>query len=160
MQSILRQLGVTLRAALVALTSTVAVANEAAKAASAQSVDTSIGAGSLLTTLASLGAVIVTILVFAAFAKRYSLNRASPGNALHTVASLTIGPRERVVVVEFRDRQLVLGATTQQITLLASLDKPQSVSTPSNAPSESDATPASADALVRKWVAKLTDRPN
>ncbi len=141
-----------------ALASFLVYSNEPAKIGTQSAVDASLGAGSLLTTMASLGAVIVTILVFAAFAKRYSLNRSSTGNELRTVASLAVGPKERLLVVEFRDRQLVLGATAQQITLLLDLDKPLQAETPApGAVSAAGASPT-ADALVKKWVSKLTDR--
>lgn len=158
MQSDLRPFRSTCLFVATLLTSAVSTASETARAPSATAVDASIGAGSLLTTLASLGAVIVTILVFAAFAKRYSLGRATSGNALHSVASLAVGPKERVLVVEFRDRQLVLGATSQQITLLASLEKPQQTETSLPATPALNAEPTAADALVKKWISKLTDR--
>lgn len=158
MQFIVRWLRSASLHVVMTLTGAVAVASEAAKTANATSVDASIGAGSLLTTLASLGAVIASILVFAALAKRYSLGRATSGNALHTVASLAVGPKERVLVVEFRDRQLVLGATSQQITLLASFEKPQLTETSLPATPALNAEPTAADALVKKWISKLTDR--
>jgi flagellar protein FliO/FliZ len=160
MQSTLLRLGSAFLLIVTSLTCAAAAAAEATKATNASAVDASIGAGSLLTTLASLGAVIATILVFAAFAKRYSLGRATSGNALHTVASLAVGPKERVLVVEFRDRQLVLGATSQQITLLASLEKPVQAEPQLSAASAPTSEPSTADALVKKWVSKLTDRSN
>jgi flagellar protein FliO/FliZ len=41
------------------------------------------------------------------------------------VGGLTLGPRERIAVVEAQGRWLMLGVTAQSVSLLATLDVPQ-----------------------------------
>ena len=57
---------------------------------------------------------------------RHSLRRlpSSGGNlrALELLGQLSLGPRERVVLVRANDRVLVLGVTQHQVTLLNQLD--------------------------------------
>jgi len=40
------------------------------------------------------------------------------------VTSLSLGAKERIVVVQVADKQLLLGVTAQQVTLLESLAEP------------------------------------
>ena len=39
------------------------------------------------------------------------------------ITSLSLGPKERLVVVEVQNQQLLLGVSAQQITLLKTLDE-------------------------------------
>lgn len=52
--------------------------------------------------------------------------------SLRTVATLAVGPKERLLVVQAGDTQLLVGVTAQQITLLHQLDKPLPVPVPTN----------------------------
>jgi len=57
---------------------------------------------------------------------------------LGLVAGLSLGPRERIVVIHADDRYLVVGITAQQMTLLANLDTwPDSHESPANGASGS-----------------------
>lgn len=74
-------------------------------------------------TLLALVVVIGTVFALAWLARRSGLpGRGSP-TLLHTVANLSVGARERVVIVESGDSWLVLGVTAQNVTLLQTRPK-------------------------------------
>ncbi|WDE13244.1 flagellar biosynthetic protein FliO [Thalassomonas haliotis] len=62
------------------------------------------------------------------------LKKFQPGlqqqNGLKVVTSLSLGAKERVVVVQAGEQQLLLGVTAHQITLLDSLEEPLAQGTP------------------------------
>ena len=61
--------------------------------------------------------------------------RAGSGNLLRLVGQLSLGPRERVVVIEAGDRWLLLGVGTAGISRLGTLPKGESPSVPAPMPS-------------------------
>lgn len=71
----------------------------------------------------SLFIVLVIIIGCAVILKRF---QSSPQgvSGLKIVASLTLGTKERIVVVQVGQKQLLLGVTSQQVTLLESLEHP------------------------------------
>lgn len=97
--------------------------------------------------------IIVLILAAAWLAKRMGVGggKNSGANGLNVSASTSLGPRERVVVVNVEDARLVLGVTASQITLLHTL--------PPVAP-EDDAQPPSPHAFssLMKGVLKRSGR--
>lgn len=82
-------------------------------------------------TLASLGGMVLALVVVVGLilALAWVLRRL-PGGALRghgglkLVASLAVGPRERVLVVDVGGEQLVLGVTSHQVSLLHRLEQP------------------------------------
>ncbi len=62
------------------------------------------------------------------------LKKFQPGlqqqNGLKVITSLSLGAKERVVVVQAGEQQLLLGVTAHQITLLDSLEEPLAQGTP------------------------------
>lgn len=67
----------------------------------------------------ALFGIIVLILAAAWLAKRFSMGGKSTRHlSLKVSASASLGPRERVVIVNVEDARLVLGVTSTQITLL------------------------------------------
>ncbi|WDE03973.1 flagellar biosynthetic protein FliO [Thalassomonas viridans] len=62
------------------------------------------------------------------------LKKFQPGlqqqSGLKIVTSLSLGAKERIVVVQAGEQQLLLGVTAQQITLLDSLEEPLAQGTP------------------------------
>ncbi len=77
-------------------------------------------AGSMIV---SLLMVLVLIIICAFFLKRF--NFAQQGTSqLKVVTSLSLGAKERVLVVQVGEQQLLLGVTAQQITLLDKLAEP------------------------------------
>jgi flagellar biosynthetic protein FliO len=87
-------------------------------------VSTNMNAASMLL---SLLMVLFVIVVSAFLLKRFNL--VQTGNAdLKVISSLALGNKEKVIVVQVGKKQLLLGVTAQQITLLESLDEPIKVS--------------------------------
>ncbi|CAH5341494.1 Flagellar protein FliO [Enterobacter cloacae] len=87
--------------------------------------------GSVLMTVSGALALIILLLVVMAWAARRSglarrLNDAQGNMTL--VATQSLGPRERLVLVDVGDQRLVLGVTASQITCLAT--QPRSENAP------------------------------
>lgn len=74
--------------------------------------------------------VLALVVISALLLKRFNFVQANTSQ-LKVVASLSLGAKERLVVVQVGEQQLALGVTTQQITLLETLAEP--LSTTSNA---------------------------
>lgn len=79
---------------------------------------------SLLGMLFALLLVVGLILALGWVLRRMPGSASRSSGALKVVASLNVGARERVVVVDVAGEQLVLGVTGQQIHLLKSLEAP------------------------------------
>lgn len=80
--------------------------------------------GSMLTQVSSVLAVIILLILACAWlAKRFGFapKGAVRGQNLRVSASVQVGQRERVVIVDVEDARLVLGVTGQQITHLHTL---------------------------------------
>lgn len=84
--------------------------------------------GSVLMTVSGALALIILLMVVMAWAARRSglarrLNDAQ-GN-MSVVATQSLGPRERLVLVDVGEQRLVLGVTASQITCLATQVRPE-----------------------------------
>ena len=91
-------------------------------------------AGSMIV---SLLMVLALIVVSAFVLKRFNI--VQQGNSqLKVISSLSLGAKERIVVIQTGDKQLLLGVTAQQITLLDTLSEPLEVQ--STSPLESTTT--------------------
>lgn len=76
----------------------------------------------LIQVSAALTVVILVILFVAWLAKRYGLiTRHSAASGLKITGSLSMGAKERLVIVEVENTRLLLGVTSQQITCLYQL---------------------------------------
>jgi flagellar protein FliO/FliZ len=71
----------------------------------------------------SLLMVLAVIVISAMILKRFQGVRQTH-HGLKIVTSLHLGAKEKLVVVQAGDKQLLLGVTTQQVTLLETLDEP------------------------------------
>lgn len=69
-----------------------------------------------------LAAVLGVIFGLAWLARRFNLNVAGASGSLRVVSAMTVGPKEKILVVEVEDKRLLLGVTSQQITLLQVLE--------------------------------------
>ena len=70
----------------------------------------------------ALFGIIVLILAAAWLAKRFGMGvKGASNRGLKVSAATSLGPRERVVIVDVEDARLVLGVTSAQITLLHTL---------------------------------------
>lgn len=94
--------------------------------------------------------IILLILAGAWMAKRFGMagNRARGMQALTVSASTSLGPRERVVVVNVEDARLVLGVSASQITLLHTLPPAPAESQPP-APAAADFSSLMKNVLTR-----------
>lgn len=91
---------------------------------------------SLMPSLLAFAAVIAMIPVALWLMRRVRTPR-DAGGPLALVAGLSVGPRERIVVLRAADRHLVVGITGQSMTLLAELDQapePQRGTRPGSVP--------------------------
>ena len=73
----------------------------------------------ILSLLMVLGLIIISALVL----KRFNLTQQN-SSQLKVIASLSLGTKERVIVVQIGEEQLVLGVCPQQISLLKNLETP------------------------------------
>ncbi|MEL4869212.1 flagellar biosynthetic protein FliO [Pantoea agglomerans] len=106
--------------------------------------------GSILMTISGALALIVLLLVVLAWAARRSgLARRLQGaqGSMTLVATQSLGPRERLVLVDVGEQRLVLGVTASQITCLATQARPE------NAPQDtaSAAFPQMLDKLRQRY---------
>ena len=83
----------------------------------------------MLQWLLSLLAVIAVIVMLAFLAKKARVF-GSDNQQLHVVATLPLGPKERIMVVQVGSEQVLLGITGQQINLLKELEQPLENSQP------------------------------
>jgi flagellar protein FliO/FliZ len=79
---------------------------------------------SAITVIAGLFTVLALIFVLAFFLKRFNPAVLQKNSVLKVVASHSLGQRERIVVVAVGDQQLLLGVTSQHISLLHTLSEP------------------------------------
>ncbi|MGB1198206.1 MAG: flagellar biosynthetic protein FliO [Thalassotalea sp.] len=73
----------------------------------------------------SLLMVLALIVISAFILKKFNLTAKSVAG-MKVITSLSLGPKERLVVVEVQNQQLLLGVSAQQITLLKTLEEPLS----------------------------------
>lgn len=84
--------------------------------------------GSILMTVSGALALILLLLVVLAWAARRSglaRRRNDAQGNMTLVATQSLGPRERLVLVDVGDQRLVLGVTASQITCLATQPRPE-----------------------------------
>lgn len=78
--------------------------------------------------VASLGGglvvVIAAIVLFGWFYSRTNGARGGDSDVIQVVASRSIGPKERIVLVEVADKQLVVGMTSTSVQTLHVFDEP------------------------------------
>ncbi|MEY8199063.1 MAG: flagellar biosynthetic protein FliO [Colwellia sp.] len=74
----------------------------------------------------SLLMVLALIIICALVLKRFNLTQQGV-NQLKVVTSLSLGAKERVVVIQAGEQQLLLGVTAQQVTLIERLEEPLAI---------------------------------
>ena len=89
-----------------------------------------VSASSLLQTLLGLILVLICIALVAWLLKRSNSFHTAANGKMRVIAGLPLGTRERAVLVQLGDEQLLLGVTPQQINLLHKLDTPLRVDSP------------------------------
>jgi len=83
-----------------------------------------VGADTLVSVLLGLLGIIALILGLAWFAKRAGATGWSRSSDMKVVASLALGTRERLLVVDVANTQILLGVTAQSINQLHVFDEP------------------------------------
>lgn len=91
----------------------------------------------VLSPLATLGKLVVALMlvlvvfwIFARVMRQVHGYQGNANNSLRVVGSLSLGQRERIVIVQAGDEQLVLGVTGAQINTLHVLNKPLNIDFP------------------------------
>ncbi|MBN8735173.1 MAG: flagellar biosynthetic protein FliO [Xanthomonadales bacterium] len=82
------------------------------------------GAGELLRVVLSLAAVVVMILAVGWLTRRMQARVRPGGQRVRCVETLAVGMKERVLLLEVGDRQLVVGASPSGLRTLLVLDEP------------------------------------
>lgn len=83
-----------------------------------------IGAGSVLQMIAGLALVVVLIFGLAWAVRRFGNVNVNARGALRVVGALSMGARERVVLIEAGDKQILLGVAPGRVQTLHVLDEP------------------------------------
>jgi|SRR5690554_236804 len=83
-----------------------------------------VGAGTLVSVLLALLGIIALILGLAWFAKRAGASGWSRSGDMKVVASLALGTRERLLLVDIANTQILLGVTAQNINTLHVFEQP------------------------------------
>lgn len=110
-------------AALLALLPGSALAEKSA-VASAEISRSPVGAGSVLQMIAGLALVVVLIFALAWAVRRFGNVNVNARGALRVVGALSMGSRERVVLIEAGDKQILLGVAPGRVQTLHVLDEP------------------------------------
>lgn len=83
-----------------------------------------LAAGNLLQLTLGLVVVLAAIVGSAWLLRRYGRLQSNMAGALRVIGGLSMGPRERVVLVQVGKQQLLLGVTPGRIQTLCVLDEP------------------------------------
>jgi flagellar protein FliO/FliZ len=87
-------------------------------------------AGSLLQTIVSLLLVLALLLGLAWFMKRFGPRAMGGGANMRVIGTLSLGGRERIMVVEVADQWIVVGAAPGRVNVLATMPKQEGVEPP------------------------------
>ncbi len=99
--------------------------------------------------------VVAAIFAFAWLIKKLNLNQQSPHGLIRIVAGLPLGTRDRIVLVQIGDEQILLGLTPGRIEKLHTLAEP--LDAPGGAPPAG--SPANAS-FARRLKDAMRERPS
>lgn len=86
--------------------------------------------GNLLEVTLGLITVLVLIFVVAWIVKRYGSFNSTVGGNLRIVGGLSLGQKERVMLVQVGEKQILLGVSPGKVEMLCQLDEPLAVEEP------------------------------
>ena len=110
------------------------------------------GGGSFVwLTLVTLFLAAILIALVAWYVKR-SLNIDMPNSAIQILASQSVGPRERILIVQIADRAYAIGHTPSHISLISELDDLELATLPKSAPNPSSEFTKKLSEMVRKGI--------
>ncbi|WP_456406895.1 flagellar biosynthetic protein FliO [Thiolapillus sp.] len=78
----------------------------------------------LVQVLGGLGIVLAMVMLLAWLAKRFSHSRLSGAHGMRLLGGLSLGAKERIVLVQVGDKQLLLGVAPGQLQTLHVLEQP------------------------------------
>jgi len=94
--------------------------------------------------LTAFAAVIALIPISLWLLTRLQSHRTGGARSITVSGGLSLGPRERLVIIESQGRRWMLGVTSQSISLIAELDPDQPVSASVSTPVAASAEPGAA----------------
>ena len=109
-----------------------------------------VSSGSIVQVIFSLLLVLAAILLVAWLFKRMNVAQKGNGNLLKVLGGVSIGQRERVVLVEVEDTWLVVGVGPGQIRTLHTLPKSTSSAVTTNVPQ--------AEVPFSAWLKKVIEK--
>ena len=83
-----------------------------------------VGAGSVLQMVAGLALVVILIFALAWAVRRFGNVNSNARGALRVIGALSMGARERVVLIEAGDKQILLGIAPGRVQTLHVLEEP------------------------------------
>lgn len=89
-----------------------------------------IGGGEILSMGVSMLLVVAVVIGLGCLYSRLRLNGGGRSDVIQIVASRGLGPKERLLLVQVGDQQLLLGMTSAQLSKLHSFDAPLEASAP------------------------------
>lgn len=92
-----------------------------------------LGGGDFLNMGISMLFVIAVIVVLGWLYSRSRFVGGSSNDAINVVATRALGPKERLLIVEVADQQLLVGMTATAVQTLHVFDKPVTIAKPPNA---------------------------
>ncbi len=109
-----------------------------------------VGGGELLGMGISMAIVVAAILLLGWFYSRSRLAGSGPSDLINVIATRALGPKERLMVVEVADQQLLIGMTSTSVQTLHVFDTPISIPEPAAESSSFSARLMSAVKEIRK----------
>lgn len=106
-------------------------------------------AGNLLQVLMGLVAVLALMAGAAWLLRRFNASKGMTGASIKIIGGVSVGSRERVVVVEVADQWIVVGVAPGQVTALSTMPKQETV------PSE-----AAPSKNFSSWLAQTIEKRN
>jgi flagellar protein FliO/FliZ len=122
--------------------------------------------GSLFQVLFGLVAVLALMAAAAWALKRFGVAKNNSGTSVKIVGGISIGTRERILVVEVANQWIVVGVTPGRISTLSSMPKqeqaPEQMRLQENAGAESGGMPANEPAAKNfaSWLKQTIEKRN
>lgn len=109
--------------------------------------------GSILQVIVSLLLVLAAVVLVAWILKRINLPQHAAGNLLKVQATVAVGQRERIVLVEINDTWLVVGVAPGQVNTLHSMPKTE-------LPAAQVSTANSTNGKFQAWMKQVMEKRN
>lgn len=93
-----------------------------------------LGGGDVLNMGVSMLVVVAMIVILGWLYSRSRFVGSGGSDAINVIATRALGPKERLLIVEVSDQQLLVGMTATAVQTLHVFDKPVVIERPSNAP--------------------------